>query len=72
LSVESDSLVCAKFGEEKAKEVSIRAKHALDDKTLHSAMKLDRELLKEDINPGSTADLVAASLFISLLKGLRF
>ncbi|MCK9566940.1 MAG: hypothetical protein M0Q43_12945 [Methanothrix sp.] len=24
------------------------------------------------MNPGSTADLIAASLFISLLRGLRF
>lgn len=72
LSEEPDSLVLAKFGEKKAKEVSFRAKLALEDETLTSAIKLDRELLDEDVNPGSTADLIAASLLICLLRGLRF
>ncbi|HSD58424.1 MAG TPA: triphosphoribosyl-dephospho-CoA synthase [Methanotrichaceae archaeon] len=67
-----DSLVWAKFGEVKAREVSLKAGLALEDGTLEAARRLDQELLAEDINPGSTADLVAASLFISLLKGLRF
>jgi len=67
-----DSLVLAKFGEAKARDVSLKAGLALKDRTLEAASRLDRELLAEDINPGSTADLVAASLFISLLKGLRF
>lgn len=72
LSDEPDSLIAAKFGEKKAKEVSLRAKVALEDETLLTVKKLDRELLEEDVNPGSTADLIAASLFISLLRGLRF
>ncbi len=72
LSEEPDSLVLAKFGIELAKEVSFRAKLALEDETLESARKLDRELLDEDVNPGSTADLIGASLLISLLRGLRF
>ena len=72
LSEEPDSLVLAKFGAELAKEVSIRAKQALEDETLESITRLDRELLDEDVNPGSTADLIGASLLISLLKGLRF
>jgi triphosphoribosyl-dephospho-CoA synthase len=67
-----DSLVWAKFGEAKAREVSLKAGLALEDRTLEAARRLDRELLAGDINPGSTADLVAASLFISLLMGLRF
>jgi len=67
-----DSLICAKFGSEKAGQVSARAGEAMRDETLEAARTLDRELLVEDINPGSTADLIAASLFISLLKGLRF
>lgn len=67
-----DSLVQAKFGAAKARDVSLKARLALDDKTLDAARRLDRELLAEDVNPGSTADLIAASLFISLLKGLRF
>ncbi|MFZ3149410.1 MAG: triphosphoribosyl-dephospho-CoA synthase [Methanothrix sp.] len=67
-----DSLICAKFGEEVACQVSRRAGEALLDDTLGKAHELDRDLLAQDINPGSTADLIAASLFISLLRGLRF
>jgi len=67
-----DSLICAKFGPKKAHQVSLRAGEALQDPTLDLARQMDRELLAEDVNPGSTADLIAASLFISLLKGLRF
>jgi triphosphoribosyl-dephospho-CoA synthase len=67
-----DSLVQAKFGERRAKEVSFQARLALEDETLDAARRLDKELLARDINPGSTADLIASSLFISLLKGLRF
>ncbi len=67
-----DSLIMAKFGESKAREISAKAGWALKDETLESARRLDQELLAGDINPGSTADLIAASLFISLLKGLRF
>jgi triphosphoribosyl-dephospho-CoA synthase len=67
-----DSLICAKFGEEMARKISKRAGEALQDETLAGAHKLDEDLLAQDINPGSTADLIAASLFISLLGGLRF
>lgn len=34
--------------------------------------EMDRELLKRRINPGSTADIVIAGLFIALLGGLRY
>jgi len=67
-----DSLICAKFGLKKAQQVSLCAGEALQDPTLDLARQMDSELLSEDVNPGSTADLIAASLFISLLKGLRF
>jgi len=67
-----DSLICAKFGKERARKVSVMAGDALRDRTLDKARQMDCELVSEDINPGSTADLIAASIFISLLKGLRF
>lgn len=67
-----DSLICAKFGVELAHLVSRRAGEALLDDTLGKARELDRDLRSQDINPGSTADLIAASLFISILRGLRF
>jgi triphosphoribosyl-dephospho-CoA synthase len=67
-----DSLISAKFGPEKARQVSRQAAEALADTTLEKARRMDCDLLKEDVNPGSTADLIAASLFISLLRDLRF
>jgi triphosphoribosyl-dephospho-CoA synthase len=72
LSLEADSLVTTKFGEELSREVSRKARESLEDETLEAARLLDIELLEADINPGSTADLIAASLFIALLRGLRF
>jgi triphosphoribosyl-dephospho-CoA synthase len=67
-----DSLVRTKHGSKKAQEVATRAKIALEDESLTKAKKLDLQLLEEDVNPGATADIIAASLFISLLEGLRF
>jgi triphosphoribosyl-dephospho-CoA synthase len=72
LSYEPDSLVLAKFGPGKAKEIALRAKRALEMGTLEAIGELDIELLEEDVNPGTTADLIAASLFICLLNGVRF
>jgi triphosphoribosyl-dephospho-CoA synthase len=66
-----DSLVQAKFGIEMARQVSLLAGEALRDTTLDKAHQMDEDLLAKDVNPGSTADLIAASLFISLLRGLR-
>ena len=67
-----DSLISAKFGPDKARQVSRQAAQALADSTLEKARQMDCDLLGQDINPGSTADLIAASLFISLLRDLRF
>lgn len=39
---------------------------------LSAAQEFDHELLKKRINPGSTADIIIAGLFIALLGGLRF
>ncbi len=67
-----DSLVAAKFGMEKAKEASARAGSILGleaCETLRLAEELDRKFVEEDINPGSTADLIGAALFIALVRG---
>jgi triphosphoribosyl-dephospho-CoA synthase len=67
-----DSLVASKFGLEKALEASARAGSILGleaGETLRRAEELDREFVAEDINPGSTADLIGAALFIALAKG---
>jgi len=66
-----DSLVASKFGLNKAEEVSRRAKSILGlevQETLRLAEELDRKFVEGDINPGSTADLIAAALFISLVR----
>ncbi|MEA1998061.1 MAG: triphosphoribosyl-dephospho-CoA synthase, partial [Euryarchaeota archaeon] len=34
--------------------------------------EFDEELIRDGINPGSTADIIAAALFIAILGGLRF
>jgi triphosphoribosyl-dephospho-CoA synthase len=39
---------------------------------LSAAQEFDHKLLKKKINPGSTADIIIAGLFIALLGGLRF
>ncbi|MFY1113171.1 MAG: triphosphoribosyl-dephospho-CoA synthase [Methanosarcinaceae archaeon] len=39
---------------------------------LPSIREFDSELLEKRINPGSTADIIIAGLFIALLGGLRF
>lgn len=67
-----DSLVSSKFGLKKAKEISKRAGLALDgnhEEVLNQAIILDQSFIKEDVNPGSTADLIASALFIALVKG---
>jgi triphosphoribosyl-dephospho-CoA synthase len=73
LAEEEDSLIAAKFGTEKASEVKDMAREALKGKTakkeiLKGAIALDEALIGEDVNPGSTADLISSSIFIALLK----
>ncbi len=73
LSREPDSLVAAKFGIETAIAVSRMASEALSSPDIISSAKdMDSMLIAKDINPGATADLIASSLFIALLRGLRF
>lgn len=67
-----DSLVASKFGLKKAEEASTRAGSILGKEvieTLRQAEELDRKFVEEDVNPGSTADLIGAALFIALVKG---
>ncbi|NHJ40588.1 MAG: hypothetical protein FK731_11195 [Asgard group archaeon] len=77
LAAYPDTLVKRKFGQEMATTISDKAKKILD---LGGALTIDgrRELEEldielgeeiEKINPGTTADLVAATLFAYLLSG---
>jgi triphosphoribosyl-dephospho-CoA synthase len=79
LSENPDSLIMRKMGEKAAKHVSEAARRIIEaggseskegNKMLWS---LDEELKKENgkLNPGTTADLTAASLFVLVLSGWR-
>ena len=77
LSSYPDTLIERKFGPEKAKELAIRAKSIIKlggSLTVDGRRELeefDIELREEEekINPGTTADLIASTLFIFFLSG---
>lgn len=84
LSRHRDTFIQTKFDAETADYVSSRAGEILSDwdtsgkraenfaSILPEVQKFDSELLEKRINPGSTADIIIAGLFIALLGGLRF
>ncbi|MBU7017915.1 MAG: triphosphoribosyl-dephospho-CoA synthase [Theionarchaea archaeon] len=67
LSTYPDSLVLRRFEEKKALEVMQKAKK-LKGASLDDLREWDNDLYGEGVNPGTTADLVASSLFAALLK----
>jgi triphosphoribosyl-dephospho-CoA synthase len=72
LSEEEDTFVKMKFGAEKSRYVKERAKGIVrGGYELKEIEEFDEELIMEGINPGSTADIIAAALFIAILEGLR-
>jgi Triphosphoribosyl-dephospho-CoA synthetase len=85
LSRNRDTFIQTKFDEATADYVSLRAGEILSvwEKSsgnttrdfaalIPAVQKFDSELLAKRINPGSTADIIIAGLFIALLGGLRF
>ncbi len=81
LSENRDTFIQTKFDETTADYVSGRARDILLEfkpqrsgfNTVRLAVEeFDDELLSKGINPGSTADIVIAGLFIALLGGVRF
>lgn len=80
LSKNPDSLIQRKTSMEKALEVSKAAAEILKQGGLTSekgrtmCWKLDEKLYrsKGKLNPGTTADLTASSIFVALLEGFRF
>jgi triphosphoribosyl-dephospho-CoA synthetase len=53
--------------------VKKRAKEIVDNGCKHEQIEaFDNELVSARLNPGSTADLIAAALFLCILAGLRF
>lgn len=80
LSKNPDSLIQRKMSKEKALEISKAAEEILKQGGLMSekgramCWKLDEKLhrFKGKLNPGTTADLTASSIFVALLEGFRF
>jgi triphosphoribosyl-dephospho-CoA synthase len=76
LSRNKDTFIRTKFDIKKAEEVSMRATRILHKGDMTGIMNgichFDEELLKEGVNPGSTADIIIAGLFVSLFEGMRF
>ncbi|WP_340820706.1 triphosphoribosyl-dephospho-CoA synthase [Methanolobus sp. WCC4] len=81
LSENEDTFISTKTDNDTALYVSGKAKAIVEkiyssndnfNTILPMIDELDKELLEKRINPGSTADIVIAGLFISLLAGVRF
>jgi triphosphoribosyl-dephospho-CoA synthase len=64
-----DTLIAKKWGMEAAREVSTKARDVMRNGDVQD---FDRDLVQRKINPGTTADLVIASLFVTLLGGFRY
>ena len=66
-----DTLIARKCGFDAAEEVSRRAEEVLKGK--NSIENFDRYLRGKGnkLNPGTTADIIAACLFVAMLRGLR-
>lgn len=74
-----DTFIARKTSIQKAREVSLRAKEVVELGGVETSAgrkaldKLDRELRKRSnlLNPGTTADIIAAALAIKVLAGYR-
>lgn len=69
LADEPDTLVTIQHGEATAREVQRRAAAVGDD--LDAAEALAEEFVAEGVNPGTTADLTSAALFVALERGVE-
>ncbi|HUV03466.1 MAG TPA: triphosphoribosyl-dephospho-CoA synthase [Desulfobacteria bacterium] len=71
LSEEEDTFITMKSGAERSRYVKERAKQIVTGGYKRAEIEaLDDELVREGLNPGSTADIIAAALFVSILGGL--
>ncbi|MFW5911250.1 MAG: triphosphoribosyl-dephospho-CoA synthase [Halolamina sp.] len=74
LAAEPDTLVATNYGESVARETRKRAESTLAEVersgSLDPAEELAEAFVDEGINPGTTADRVAASVFVALERGL--
>lgn len=72
LSKVPDTLISRKYGDKKAQEVSDMAQDLLSykdsDNFMEKIKEFDDYLFENKLNPGTTADLTAASIMISLIE----
>ncbi len=77
LSRYPDTMVQRIHGRKIASEVSMKAMNIIKTGGILTAggkkhvLRFDEELRKNGVNPGTTADLVSASLMVAILNGLR-
>ena len=69
LAADPDTFVVTRQDRETAAEVQRRARAVLDGEA--DATDLAEEFVERDINPGTTADVVAGALFVALERGLE-
>jgi len=69
LAEEPDTLVATQHGDEVAREIQERAL-AMQDADHAAVSEFADELVERGVNPGTTADLTAAALFVALERGL--
>jgi triphosphoribosyl-dephospho-CoA synthase len=69
LAAEPDTFIVTRQDRETAEEVQRRAQAVLDGE--EDATDLAEEFVERDINPGTTADIVAGALFVALERGLE-
>jgi len=67
LATEPDTFIIKKHGLAVAQETMMAARDVLDGK--RTAEDLDADCIARDINPGSMADIVIASIFVALGEG---
>jgi triphosphoribosyl-dephospho-CoA synthase len=80
LAKNPDSLIARRMGHSIAEKISEKAREVLKlggmltKEGMESLIKLDKELRADEknrLNPGTTADLVASSLMVAIMNGLR-
>lgn len=64
-----DTFIVTRNGRDVAEEVTRRARAVLDGE--EDVSDLAAELVERDVNPGTTADVIAAALFIALERGME-
>jgi triphosphoribosyl-dephospho-CoA synthase len=67
LAAEPDTFIIKKHGLTVAQEVMARARDVLEG--MYSLEDFDADCIERDINPGSIADIIIASIFIALGEG---